>query len=146
MPNCYSTNEEDFFCDLEMPLERAIELFLNDNENFVGETEIQIFSGEKVKYTIGQFLPTIADHLTDEAYSRAGESAESWIIDIESAQKEIQEIITAALENWANHTDNQPTFFGVENVSVETVKVKIDKDGYWSIVEDKEYETPRLPQ
>ena len=136
MPNCYSYNEEDFFCDLETPLDRAVELFLDGNEGFVGKTEIQIFSGEKVKYTIGQFLPKIADSLTDEAYSRAGGSAESWITDIESAQKEIQEIITAALENWANHTNNQPTFFGVENVSAETVKVKIDKDGYWSILEN----------
>ncbi len=137
MPNCYSSNKEDFFCDLETPLEQAVELFLLDNKDFVGETEIQIFSGEKVKFTISRFLPRIAEYLQDRAYGENDYFSDLWCNKIEKNSQEIQEIVSAALENWANHTGNQPNFFGVKNVSAETIKVKIDKDGYWSIIEDK---------
>ena len=131
MPTCYSWDEEYFEEDISCALERAVESFLEDNDDFVGETEIQIFSGEKVKYTIGQFCPQIAENLTDAAYSVGDEASEDWINDIEYKRKDLQTLVENALEQWANQNDLQPSFWGVEKVSSMMVKIKVDKDGNW---------------
>lgn len=134
---CYSHNEEDFFCDLETPLERAVELFLDDNEDFVGETEIQIFSGEKVEFKASRFLPPIEEYLQDRAYGENENFSDRWCDKVEKHAETIQTLLSETLDKWADENNMQPNFFGVGKVSAETVKIKIDKDGYWSIVEDK---------
>lgn len=134
---CYSHNEEYFHPDLETPLQQAIENFLDDNEGFEGETEIELFEAQKVPCKISDFLGTnIADVLSETAYDsdEGGENAEGWSSKILRNSKEIQAIVRDALENWANLTNNQPTFFGVENVRPITVKIKVDKEGNWEEV------------
>ncbi len=127
---CYSYNEEDF-TDYEDAVERIVENFLDDNPTFEGETEFEIFEGDQIEYKIGDFLPWIADGITDIAFSSADEYADNWILKIEKHSKEIQETLKTALNNWADQTNNQPNFFGVKNVRPINVKIKVDKDGNW---------------
>lgn len=128
---CYSHNEESFYPDLETALERAAENFVEDNEDFEGETEIELFEGEKVSYQASAFLPEISEYLEDRAYGIHDEWSEHWCDKISKNSAEIQKIIGDALDNWANLTNNQPNFFGVENVRSITVKIKVDKEGNW---------------
>lgn len=131
MTTCYSNNEEEFNEDFCSVVDLAVGNFLDDNEGFVGETDIEIFEGEKQRYTISSFLPWVSDGLTNNAYEGHDDYSDDWCDKIEKCAKEIQEIVSAALENWANLTDNQPTFYGVKNVRPLSVKVVIDKDGFW---------------
>lgn len=129
---CYSHNEEDFDSDFSCAMDRKVENFLEDNPEFVGETELEIFEGEKINYTIGQFCPQIAENLTDAAYSEGDEASEDWINDIESKRKDLQTLVENALEQWADQNNLQPSFWGVSNVSSKIVKVSIDENGYWA--------------
>lgn len=132
---CYSWDEEYFHIDLDQPLERAVECFLGENPDFEGETEIELFEGEKVQRTISQFLPPLVEYISDRAYSLDDEYSENWCEKIEKNSKQIQETISAALENWANETNNQPNFFGIKNVESFSVKIKVDSEGNWEQVE-----------
>jgi hypothetical protein len=135
---CYSYNEEDFDSDFSYVMDQKVENFLEDNPEFEGETELEIFEADKVKNTISKFLGTcIADVLTETACDDddGGEAAEGWASKIIRNSGEIQKTVRDALENWADQTNNQPNFFGVKNVCPINVKIKIDKDGYWDIVE-----------
>lgn len=133
---CYSHDEEYFHTDLETPLERAVENFLDSDPDFEGETEIELFEGEKVQRTISQFLPPLVEYIIDRAYSLHDEFSESWCGKIEKNGKQIQETVSAVLENWANVTNNQPNFFGVKNVCPISVKIKVDKDGNWEDISE----------
>lgn len=124
---CYSCNEEDF-TDYQSAIETAIEGLDLD---FEGETELQIFEGEEVIHKIGDFLPWIADGITNNCFEKASEYADSWILKIEKHSKEIQELVQTTLNNWADQTNNQPNFFGVKNVRPINVKIKVDEDGNW---------------
>lgn len=134
---CYSYNEEDFSGDFSYAVDRAVEYFLDDNPEFEGETEIEIFEADKIKNTISKFLGTcIADVLAETACDDddGGEAAEGWASKIIRNSGEIQKTVRDALENWADQTNNQPNFFGVKNVRPISVKIKIDKNGNWEDV------------
>lgn len=130
MTKCYSHNEEDF-TDYESAIESALEGFFYDNPTFEGETEIEIFEGEEVERKIGDFLPWITSGITDNAFEKADEWADSWILKIEKFEKEIQDLMKETINKWADETNNQPDFFGVKNVRPISVKIKIDKSGNW---------------
>lgn len=131
---CYSYNEEDFSGDFSYAVDRAVEYFLDDNSEFEGETEIEIFEADRVSNTISKFLGTcIADVLAETACDDddGGEAAEGWASKIIRNSSEIQKTVRDALENWADQTNNQPNFFGVKNVRPINVKIKVDKSGNW---------------
>jgi len=132
MTKCYSYNEEDFDDDFSSVMDQKVENFLEDNPQFVGEIELEIFEGEKINYTIGQFCPQIAENLTDAAYSAVDEASEDWIFNIESKRKDLQTLVENALEQWADQNNLQPSFWGVSNVLPTMIKVSIDENGYWA--------------
>lgn len=131
---CYSHNEEDFN-NYEDAIERIVENFLDDNPEFEGETELEIFEGEKLSHKIGDFLPWVVDVIIENAFEAGDEFADNWSNKIEKLEKEIQETIKTALNNWADQTNNQPNFFGVKNIRPISVKIKVDKSGNWEDVE-----------
>lgn len=93
MPNtCYSWNEEHFYSDMETPLERAVESFLEDNNDFVGETEIQIFEAEKQGFTISRFLPPIAEYLQDRAYGENEDFSDKWCYKIKKTANKFKKL------------------------------------------------------
>jgi len=127
---CYSHNEEYFYPDLEAPLQQAVENFLDNNEGFEGETEIELFEADKIHNSISKFLGTcIADVLVETACDDddGGEMSEVWGAKILKNHQKIQKTVRDALENWANLTNNQPSFFGVKNVRPITVKIRLTK-------------------
>lgn len=133
METCYSHNEEDFHSDMETALELAVEDFLGCSPDFEGETEIEIFEGDQQNHTISEFLPPyLSQDIAERAYEVADEWGGEWGDSLKG--KEIQEILSATLENWANLTDNQPDFWSVKNIRPINVKIKVDKDGEWEIV------------
>lgn len=134
MNKCYSYDEEDFHCYMETPLEQAVEFFLDENEGFEGETEINLFEGEKIPRFIGDFVGDITEQIGDFAYAEHDHYSESWAKKIYERQKEIKEIIRAALNNWADENDMQPNFYDVGKVFAISVKIKVDKDGNWEEV------------
>jgi hypothetical protein len=75
---CYSYDEEAFHSDIESPLENAVEAFLDDNPDFVGETEIQIFEGEKQEFKASRFLPPIVEYLQDRVYGENEDYCDRW--------------------------------------------------------------------
>lgn len=129
MNKCYSSNEEDF-TDYESAVESALENFLLDNPTFEGETELEIFEGDQESHTISDFIPPfLAQDIAERAYEKAGEWGGEWGDSLK--EREIQEIVSAALENWANQTNNQPYFYSLENVKPIMVKIRVDKSGNW---------------
>lgn len=130
---CYSANEEEFY-DFEYALELKVESFQDDNPDFSGEIEVELFEGEKVSKVIADFCPSFADSITDCACSD-GEWSESWADDIQRHSKEIQSLLEDALTAWADKNNMQPNFYGVKNIKPIKVKIKIDKDGKWEMVE-----------
>lgn len=139
MNKCYSSNEEYFYADLETPLQQAVENYLDYNEGFVGETEIEIFEADKINNSISKFLGTcVADVLVETACDDddGGEAAEAWGAKILKNHQEIQKTVRDALENWADRTNNQPDFFGVKNVRPISVKIKVDKEGNWEDISE----------
>lgn len=132
MKTCYSHNEEDFHSDMETALDLAVEDFLGCSPDFEGETEIELFEGEKDYKSISAFLPKISERIEDRAYGESDDYAKHWRKRIEKNSAEIQKTLSAALENWANLTNNQPNFFGVKNVQPISVKIKVDKSGEWT--------------
>ena len=124
---CYSVNEEDF-----TDYESAIEMAINGLDlDFEGETELQIFEGEEVRHKIGDFLPWIADGITNNCFEKADEYADDWILKIDKHDKEIQELMKQTINKWADENNMQPDFFGVKNVRPISVKIKVDKNGNW---------------
>lgn len=132
---CYSHNEEDFHSDFETPLEYAVENFLEDNPEFEGETEIEIFEGEKIPKRIGDFTPDVTEWIGELAFEESGEYSEDWVEKIYERRKEIKEIIRAALNKWADENDAHPDFFAIGKVSPLSVKIHIDKDRFWEHVD-----------
>lgn len=132
---CYSHNEEEFHDDMEWPLELAVESFLEDQEeNFEGEAEIQIFEGEKIPRKISQFVPPLTEYIEDSAYGEGDEASEYWCEKIKQRKAEIQELVKSALDKWADENNMQPNFYGVKNVKSLMVKIKVDSDGNWEEV------------
>lgn len=127
---CYSYNEEDFTY-YEDAVERIVENFLDDNPEFEGETEFEIFEGDQFKHKIGDFLPWVVDGIAENAFEVGDEWADNWSNKIEKLEKEIQETLKTALNNWADQTNNQPNFYGVKNVKPISVKIRVDKSGNW---------------
>ena len=130
---CYSHDEEIYNEDLHEVISNVVD---NLEDEFSGETEIEIFEADKISHTISDFLPPfLGQDLSEKAYEIAGEWGADWGDSLKT--KEIQEIVSSAIENWANMTNSQPNFWSVANIRPISVKIKVDGDGYWSIVEDK---------
>jgi hypothetical protein len=135
---CYSYDEESFHCDMETPLEDAVNAFLESwegcEENFEGETEVEVFEGETIPHKISEFIPPLAEYIEDSAYGENDEASESWCEKIKERKAEIQELVKNALDKWADENNMQPNFYGVENVKSLMVKIKVDREGNWEEV------------
>lgn len=128
---CYSDDEEIYCEDLHEVISNVVS---NLEDDFEGETEIEIFEADKTNHTISDFLPPfLSQDISERAYGVAGEWGADWGDSLKG--KEVQEIVSAALENWANLTNNQPNFWSVKNVRPISVKIRVDKDGNWDTVE-----------
>lgn len=134
--NCYSHNEEDFYSDMETALESAVDCFLDDNPEFEGETEIEIFEAKQIIKRIGDFTPDVTEGIGELAYNEHDDHSEHWSNKIYERRKEIKEIVRAALNKWADENNMHPNFYGIGKVSPISVKIKVDKDGSWEEIKE----------
>lgn len=91
----YATNDEDFF--YRSP-EEAAEGIWDDGEVSVGDT-VTVYALTFRKADSSDFLPPIAEYLTENAYDNIGESALEWSFTGEE-DKALQDAVAATVDKW----------------------------------------------
>lgn len=143
MSYCYSHDGETFCGDCA-----TIGDALEEARDEYGDDYEVIDIGESVKKTIGEYLnardvETLIESISENAYDTCGdvvngwldpskrpaigryatqEEKQKWLDDREKWVGSLRGRIEAALEEWANETDQQPRFWHVVNVKEYDIK------------------------
>ena len=132
---CYSRDHEIFNESLEDIIQYYVDNFLELNKEFSGEKTFEVLEGNSVSKSISDYVPRLGKDLEDQAYDDVGEIVDGWLSPEEKL--ELQEDFIHWLEEYATEKGIQPTFFGVENIREIKVRVSIDKDGGWRILDNE---------
>ena len=74
------------------------------------------------------FADDLLDRMRDAAMERAGEVAEDWPPHLGTAERQLEEVVHAAIAKWID--ENFPiTFYGIKNEK----SILIMKDGTWAV-------------
>lgn len=114
----YSTDEEVYNHDC---ISDAIDEFE------IGET-VTIYQGEAVRKNASDFVYFDSCDLEENACDNVGEYAEGWLTNTKEEEFDLQAMVKAAVDAWADKHKKQPTFYGVKNTKEITVKVLADGD------------------
>ena len=126
MPDIYySTDEEMYNHD-------CINDAIDDFE--IGEIAT-IYQGEAVRKSASDFLYFDSDNLKENAIDNVGEYADSWLSISKEEEFDLQAMLKAAVDAWADKHSQQPTFYGVKNI--KEIKVKVLADGEYELQGNK---------
>lgn len=127
----YSINGEDFNYT---QIDYAVEDVFYDKEVAVGAT-ITVYEGTVVNFKAGKFAPSfVLDELNSAACDDCGDDAVGEWPDCEKAvEVDLEEMVAAAIDAWADRHNLQPTFGGIENVKELSVR-KLSDDGNFEVV------------
>ena len=111
---CYSSNGEDFSYD---SVEDALDGFYPTNGE--SEKKVIIWEAEAVPKKASEYfdVDSAFERMDERAHEDMGDFSEGWIqgIDNNYAEK-LKAAIVKTIDEWANETGNNPTFFGVEDI------------------------------
>lgn len=109
----YSTDECAYNCD-------SIEEAIQDTE--IGET-ITIYQGQGVRKRASDFCHFDSDTLVDHAIDNIGEFAEGWLSTSKEQELDLNAMVSAAVDEWADKHNLQPGFYGIKNKKELLVRV-----------------------
>jgi len=123
---CYSSNLEDYYAN---SIDEVIGDIANDTEEF--PATVTIGEADSVTKSIGDFLKldVLFEDCQERACDECGEWVDGWL---EQVTPEDEIALKTLIEAWATGTENQPRFFGVENVKEITVEI-LNEDGDYKI-------------
>ena len=120
----YSTDEEVYNHD-------CINDAIDDFE--IGEI-VTVYQGESVQKKASDFVYFDSDSLVENACDNVGEYAEGWLTNTKEEELDLQTMVKAAVDAWADKHRKQPTFYGVKNI--KEIKVKVLADGEYELQGD----------
>jgi len=107
----YSTNEENFHGSFDTREEALLEA---TEEMGKGKT---VWTALNVPYEIDINDELLIEDLQERAGEHAGEIGSEWLQSISSEEaKKLNEMLLEAFNKWASETNNEPDFFGVEDI------------------------------
>ena len=108
----YSSDEETF--NYESIDEAICDVFESENSFSVGDI-ITVYSGEPVKRAASYFVRDIHEDMNERAYDEAGEWGEDYPECNKEQRDELQKMVNAAVDEWADKHNLQPKFYGIKN-------------------------------
>lgn len=125
MALCCSDNEELFSEDCE-DVEDAI-------QTAIDKAWGAVYVGTKVTQRWSDLLPRVTEEISElasiQAGEKAGEAAEGWPSFTEKQGKELEYIIRAAVDAWADKHGLQPQFYYVKDVKQHDLPSDEAEDG-----------------
>ena len=127
---CYSTNNEDFSYN---ELDDAIRDALDDPEIEVGSV-VTVYEGDAARFKAGDFTGWNLDNITNAACDES-EYAEDYLSGITKEQEaELDDMVEAAVNAWADKHGLHPTFYRVKNV--KEVQARYVGDNEYELLSD----------
>lgn len=99
---------QDTFDTVEECIENA-----KKNEVYSGET---IAVGECIPYVPYIDADDIIERIEEQAYEHAGEASEGWLSYSNDEKDRLTEQLTEVLEKWIKDTNNEPSFYHIEDI------------------------------
>lgn len=103
----YSTNEENYYGS-EDSYEASLEEAIGCEDDLQ-----QVWVGECVEHIPTIRVDSIIDQLRDDAWEKAGDTAESFLTVTPKQTKELQDLLNEALYAWMEKNKLEPNFFGI---------------------------------
>ena len=126
----YSFNEEDYlgiYDTVEECLDEA--KYSSDFEDIVGESEdeniieVGVWVGEIKEPTFKVDAQNILEYIEEDFYEQCGEYADGWLTIIKQPDIDLlSSRLNVLIEAWMIETNNQPSFYTVENAKKHTIK------------------------
>lgn len=85
----------------------------------VGET---IAVGEVQRFGVYVNAESVLDMLQADAYDECGESSDDWIDCRGHNLDALSDKLTECVNEWLKETNQEPTFYSIHSVSIETIK------------------------
>lgn len=128
--------DEEFWSNTE--IESAIEDYgytreENGDDDFETGDIITIYRGECQNYRASYFCVDITDDITNCAYDNCGECSEDWL---NGREKELNEHIKKAIDEWCDKNNEQPKFGTMKNIV--NLDVRILENGFEIVEKAKE--------
>jgi len=139
----FSADQENYSCStLAEAVEEAVQQLGLSNEEmqageYIGE-EVVVSEGEKIECKASSFVLHISDDLKEAACDECGEYADCWDWSKEDEAK-LNEAVKAAIDKWADETNNQPTFWNIGRVRDITCKITGQTQGDFEVVRKDEW-------
>lgn len=91
-------------------------------ENYGYEIGETIAIGETAGFVVNIDAIDVLERLEENAYEECGEVVEGWIDYKKSPFDKLSEKLTACVNEWLKETNQQPTFYHIHSISLETIK------------------------
>lgn len=116
----WSLNEDDEFWNNGTfdTIEECIDDAVRNYHLMKGET---IAIGETVSFRVCIDAEDIIERIEDEAYEHAGESSEGWLSYTNKERDTLSERLTKCVEEWLTETNNEPSFYRIDNIREITI-------------------------
>ena len=117
----YSSNEE--YYQYEDMHDAILDIYENETTFKVGDV-IEIWKGELHKPKASRYVPSfLYETLNENAWENVGEWVDSWPDGTDQQRNELQSMVGAAVDAWADKYNLQPNFGDITNI--KSVKVRI---------------------
>lgn len=120
----YADNPENYAFD---DLQECVEEIVGGAPGIEAGAEVTVWRGKTDRFTVKDLLPwevdNICERLGEAAYERAGEASDGWPCLTNEQRLDLEILLTNTVNDWFKRNDLQPTFFGIEDPELLTIRL-----------------------